>query len=92
MALTVTNTNTLTLLNILNHNTASQAATMKQLSTGKRINTGKDDPAGLIALQTLNAELTAVSAALTSNQRTDAMLSIADSSIGEISKIGRAHV
>mgnify|MGYP001580001033 CR=1 FL=1 len=87
MALTVTNTNTLTLLNILNHNTASQAATMKQLSTGKRINTGKDDPAGLIALQTLNAELTAVSAALTSNQRTDAMLSIADSSIGEISTL-----
>ena len=60
MALTVTNTNTLSLLNILNRNSAAQANTFKQLTTGLRINAGKDDPAGLIALSMLNAELTAV--------------------------------
>jgi flagellin len=85
MALTVTNTNTMTLLNILNKNTQLQSNTLKQLSTGKRINAGKDDPAGLIALSTLDAELTAVNATLVNNQRTDAMLAVADGSIGEIS-------
>ncbi len=87
MALTVTNTNTITLLNILNKNSAAQANTLKQLSTGKRINSGKDDPAGLIALENLNAELTAVNASLTNNQRTDSMLTVADSSITEISSL-----
>ncbi len=87
MALTVTNTNTLTLLNILNKNSAAQSDTFKQLTTGKRINAGKDDPAGLIALQNLNAELTAVNTSLTNNQRSDSMLTVADSAIGEISNL-----
>ncbi len=87
MALTVTNTNTMALLNILNKNTQLQSNTFKQLTTGKRINTGKDDPAGMIALSSLEAELTAVNATLVNNQRTDAMLTVADSSIGEISTL-----
>jgi len=87
MALTVTNTNTLTLLNILNRNTLSQTSTIKQLTTGKRINSGKDDPAGLIALERLNSELVAVEASLATNQRTDSMLTVADSAIGEISTL-----
>jgi len=87
MALTVTNTNTITLLNILNRNSAAQSNTLRQLSTGKRINSGKDDPAGLIALAGLNAELTAVNASLTNNQRTDSLLTVADSSITEISSL-----
>ena len=56
MALTITNTNTITLLNILNKNSAAQSNTLLQLTTGKRINSGKDDPAGLIALANLNAD------------------------------------
>lgn len=87
MALTVTNTNTLVLLNILNRNLAAQSNTLRQLTTGMRINSGKDDPAGLIALEHLNAELTAVNAALANNQRTDAMLSVADAAMGEISSL-----
>ncbi|MDO8631463.1 MAG: flagellin [Phycisphaerales bacterium] len=87
MALTITNTNTLTLLNILNKNSVAQASTFKQLTTGKRINAGKDDPAGLIALQNLNAELTAVNTSLTNNQRSDSMLTVADSAIEEISNL-----
>lgn len=87
MALTVTNTNTLTLLNILNRNSALQANTTRQLSTGKRINTGKDDPAGLIALSSLNAELRAIATSLTNNQRTDSMLTVADGAIDEISNL-----
>jgi flagellin len=87
MALTVTNTNTLSLLNILNRTSAAQSNTLRQLTTGKRINTGKDDPAGLIALSSLNAELTAVNAALSNNQRTDSMLTVTDAAVTEISSL-----
>jgi len=87
MALTVTNTNTIQLLSILNRNTAAQESTLKQLTTGKRINTGKDDPAGLIALSLLNAERTAVEQSLNNNQRTDAILTVADSAFEEIATI-----
>ena len=85
MALTVTNTNTMQLLNILSRNTAAQENTLKQLTTGMRINAGKDDPAGLIALSLLNAERTAVEQSLENNQRTDAILTVADSAFAEIS-------
>jgi len=87
MALTVTNTNTIQLLNILNKNSAAQSTTIKQLTTGKRITSGKDDPAGLIALSGLNAELRAVESSLINNQRTDSMLTVADQAIGEISSL-----
>ncbi len=87
MALTIRNTNTLALLNILNKNTNDQSNTLKQLTTGRRINAGKDDPAGLIALSSLNSELTRVRTSLTNNQRTDSILTVADSSIGEISNL-----
>lgn len=87
MALTVTNTNTIQLLSTLNRNTAAQENTIRQLTTGKRINSGKDDPAGLIALSLLQAERIAVESSLTNNQRTDAILSVADSALGEISSL-----
>ncbi|MGB2985549.1 MAG: flagellin [Phycisphaerae bacterium] len=87
MALTVTNTNTIQLLNILNRNAAAQATTMRQLTTGKRINAGKDDPAGMIALELMKFELRAVETSLTNNQRTDSMLTVADQAIGEVSSL-----
>ncbi len=87
MAITITNTNTMALLNILNQQSEMQATTFKQLTTGKRINAGKDDPAGLIALQGLNAEIRAVESSLVNNQRTDSMLTVADQAIGEISNL-----
>lgn len=87
MALTVNNTNTITLLNILSKTSAAQSNTLRQLSTGRRINSGKDDPAGLVAFASLNAELTAVKTSLTNNQRTDSMLTVLDSSIAEISSL-----
>ncbi len=87
MALTVTSINTIQLLNILNRNTAAQTSTLLQLATGKRINSGKDDPAGLIALSGLNAELRAVEASLSNNQRTGSVLTVADSAMGQISSL-----
>lgn len=87
MAITVTNINSMSLLNILNRTSASQSNSMTKLSTGLRINSGKDDPAGLIAMRGLETELTAVDAALASNQRTDAMLKVADSALVEVSSL-----
>ncbi len=87
MGLTITNTNTFTLLNILNRNSAAQSNLLKQLTTGKRINSAKDDPAGLIALTSLNIELTAVNESLKSNQRTQSLLSVAESAVGEIQSL-----
>jgi len=87
MAITIRNTSTMSLLNILNQQSAQQASTFKQLTTGKRINSGKDDPAGLIALQGINAELRAVESSLVNNQRTDSMLTVADQAFGEVSNL-----
>ena len=87
MAITVTNANTNLLLNILNQQTALQSTVLKQLATGKRITSGKDDPAGLIALSGLNAELRAVDTSLVNNQRTDSLLTVADQAFDEISSL-----
>ncbi len=87
MALTVTNTNTLALLNIVNRTSLAQSNTLKQLSTGLRINAARDDPAGLVAMESLNAEITAVNAAIDNSQRADAMLSVADGALAEISSL-----
>lgn len=85
MPLTVTNTNTLSLLNILNRTQTQQSNTLQQLSTGSRINSGKDDPAGLIALRSFETELRSVDAALSNVQRAESFLGVADSAFAEIS-------
>ncbi len=87
MGLTVTNTNTLTLLNLLNQTTARQSDLLTQLTTGRTINKGSDNPAGLIALESLNADLTAVNASIDNNQRTDAQLAVAESALVEVGNL-----
>ncbi len=87
MSLTVNNVNTLKLLNILNRTGADQSAAMTRLSTGQKINRGQDDPAGLLALKALESDLTEVNAAIENNQRTDAMLTVVDSSLNELSSL-----
>ena len=75
------------LIHILNRTSAEQRNTMTQLSTGSRINSGRDDPAGLIAMRSLETELRAVDASISNNQRTDVMLNVADSSLGEVASL-----
>lgn len=87
MGLTVTNTNTTQLLSILNRTQRTQSNVLTQLSTGLRINKGADDPAGLIALKALQGEITATDQALANNQRTDAVLGVADQALGEIGSL-----
>jgi flagellin len=87
MALTVTNTNTLSLLNILNRTATNQSNTLTRLSTGQTINKGSDDPAGLLALQSVQRELTSVNAAIQNDQRSDAMLGVADSALTQLTDL-----
>ena len=87
MGLTVTNTNTISLLNIVNSTRARQSNVLTQLSTGYKINRGADNPSGLIAMKSLEAELTAVNSAIDNNQRSNAMLTVADSAMNEISSL-----
>ena len=87
MGLSVNNVNTLTLLNILNKTSQSQTDSLQRLSTGYKINAGKDDPAGMIAVSSLNAELTGVNAAISNGQRANSMLSVADKSLEEVGNL-----
>lgn len=84
MALTINNLGTLNLLNLLSKTSMAQDKTLRQMATGSRINSGADDPAGLLALQKLNSELTAADAGISNNQRTDALLGVVDSALGQI--------
>ncbi|MEK6642534.1 MAG: flagellin [Planctomycetota bacterium] len=87
MALTVTNANTLSLLNILNNTTSLQSNSLQKLSTGSRINRGADDPAGLIVVQSLSSELVSTEAALANNQRAKSLLGTADSALAEVASL-----
>ncbi len=87
MGLTVTNANTLSLLNILNKTSAGQSNTLSQLATGFKINKGADDPAGLIAVQGLSAELTGVDAAIQNGQRAKSVVSTADGALTQVSSL-----
>lgn len=87
MGLTVNNSNTLSLLNILNRTSAEQSNSLTRLSTGFKINKGADDPAGLIAVQSLSAELTGVEAAISNGQRANAVLDTADGALVEVGNL-----
>ncbi len=87
MGLTVNNTNTLSLLNILSRTTTQQSNSLTRLSTGHKINKGADNPAGLIAVQSLNAELVGVKAAIGNGQRANSMLQVADSALVEVESL-----
>lgn len=60
---------------------------LQRLSTGLRINTGKDDPAGLIASETMRAEKVAIQAAQTNVMRATNVVAVAESGLTEISSL-----
>jgi len=58
-----------------------------RLSTLKAINRAGDDPAGLIAADSLAAELTSIEAAQASTARAHGAIRVADSGLGEVSTL-----
>jgi len=83
------NTNVTSLIAVGNLNKNNQAlqTSLQRLSTGYRINSGKDDPAGLIASENLQAEQRATETAISNAQRADSIIGTADGALAEVSNL-----
>jgi flagellin len=82
-----TNVTSLIAVNTLNKNQNALQTSLQRLSTGYRINSGKDDPAGLIASESLKAEQQATSTAINNAQRADNIIGTAEGSLSEVSNL-----
>jgi flagellin len=82
-----TNVSSLIAVHNLNTNNANLQTSLERLSTGYRINSGKDDPAGLIASESLKSEQKATTTAISNAQRADNIVSTAEGSLGEVSNL-----
>jgi flagellin len=83
------NTNTVSLLaqRTLNQQNNKLNTTLERLSTGLRINRGKDDPAGLIASESLRSENAQITAAIGNAERADQVINIAEGGLTEVSNL-----
>ncbi|MBN1341929.1 MAG: flagellin [Phycisphaerae bacterium] len=82
-----TNIQSMVAARVLNANNDGMSRSLQRLSTGLRINTGRDDPAGLIASETMRAEKKAIVAAMDNARAADNMLGVAEAALGEISSL-----
>ncbi len=82
-----TNVSSLIAVNNLNQNNQSLQTSLERLSTGYRINSGADDPAGLIASNSLQAEQTATSTAINNAQQANNIIGTAEGALGEVSNL-----
>jgi flagellin len=87
MSRIMTNVPSLVAARILDTNNKMLTTSLERLSTGLRINRGKDDPAGLIASQTLRGEIAAIGAAMDNAKRADNVISVAEGGLQEVSNL-----
>src|SRR3990172_8018590 len=59
----------------------------ERLSSGLRINSGKDDPAGLIASETLRSGIRAIDTAINNANRADTIVAVAEGGLQEVSSL-----
>jgi flagellin len=60
---------------------------LERLSSGLQINRGADDPAGLIASESLRSEIRGINAAIDNSSRAINVISTADAALSEVSKL-----
>lgn len=82
-----TNVSAIQAINRLIANEQDLNVRLERLSTGLRINRGADDPAGLIASESLRAEIRGINAAIDNSTRAINVISTADAALGEVSKL-----
>ncbi|XZE17910.1 flagellin [Pirellulaceae bacterium SH449] len=82
-----TNVSSLTAQTRLQRTNNDLQTSLTRLSTGLRINSGKDDPAGLIASESLRSDITSINKALTNTQRASQIIATADSALGQVSNL-----
>jgi len=61
--------------------------TLQRLSTGLRINSGADDPAGLIASESLKSEMAGIQQAISNSSQATNVISTADGALTEVSSL-----
>ncbi|MEM6854578.1 MAG: flagellin, partial [Planctomycetota bacterium] len=83
------NTNVSSLLGqrVLGQQNRSLNTSLERLSTGLRINRGADDPAGLIASESLRSEKASISAAISNAERAEQVVNIAEGGLQEINNL-----
>ncbi|MBW3542011.1 MAG: hypothetical protein KY476_17210 [Planctomycetes bacterium] len=80
------NTNVASLRGLRNLNRANNLldTSLTRLSTGLQINSGRDNPAGLIASETLRSQITTIEQSIRNSNRANNVLGTTDSALGEI--------
>ncbi len=87
MARINTNVPALTAIAKLRSNNLDLNTRLERLSTGLRINRGKDDPAGLIASETLRSEIRAIDQAIDNSNRAINVISTTEGALNEVSSL-----
>ncbi len=87
MARINTNVGSMLAQNQLSKASQSLNQALQRLSSGLRINSGADDPAGLIASESLRSEIQGITTAISNSQRASNIVSTADGALGEVSNL-----
>ncbi len=87
MARINTNVASLTAQNALSKSQASLNTTLQRLSTGLRINSGADDPAGLIASESLRSEISGLNQAVDNSTQATNVIATAEGALGEVANL-----
>lgn len=82
-----TNIAALTAQKHLSRATSDMDTTLQRLSSGLRINRGADDPAGLIASETLRSEMASISQAIDNTQRASNVIATAEGALAEVASL-----
>jgi flagellin len=82
-----TNVSSLIAQQSLATNNAALSTSLQRLSTGLRINSGADDPAGLIAAQSLDAESAGIQQAIDNANRASNIVGTAEGGLSEVSNL-----
>ncbi len=83
------NTNVSSLRGLRNLNKANEQlnTSLTRLSTGLKINSGKDNPAGLIASETLRSQISAIEQSINNSNRANNVIATADAALGEVNNL-----
>lgn len=65
----------------------SLSTSLERLSSGMKINRGADDPAGLIASETLRSEIAGITQAIDNSTRASNVIATAEGALGEVSNL-----
>jgi len=87
MARINTNVSALTAQRGLSRSQKTLSQTLERLSSGLRINRGKDDPAGLIASESLRSEISGITQAIDNSSRASNVIATAEGALSEVASL-----